>query len=291
VWIEICATQKGTTMTTAAHILVVDDEAGVRFFLEQLLERDGHQVVAVESGEAALERIATQEFDLVLVDLRLQGIGGMDVLAAVRDTAPDTPVIVLTAYASLESAMEALRQGAHDYLFKPSQVVEVRESVRTALLKRQAALQQRRLLTQLTQHLTGAPEKPTTPAVTPSPVSGPPAHTANLAENQARFSQQGGLIVDMMRHVITLDGHMLELSPTEFALLAYLCSETPRVIPAQELVHAVQGYDCEPWEARETLRYHIHRIRQKVRHATDRADIVRTVRGVGYTLDLGTSDH
>jgi len=278
-------------MTTAAHILVVDDEAGVRFFLEQLLERDGHQVVAVESGEAALERIATQEFDLVLVDLRLQGIGGMDVLAVVRDTAPDTPVIVLTAYASLESAMEALRQGAHDYLFKPSQVVEVRESVRTALLKRQAALQQRRLLTQLTQHLTGAPEKPTTSAATPSPVSGPPTHTANLAENQARFSQQGGLIVDMMRHVITLDGHMLELSPTEFALLAYLCSETPRVIPAQELVHAVQGYDCEPWEARETLRYHIHRIRQKVRHATDRADIVRTVRGVGYTLDLGTSHH
>jgi len=106
-------------MTTAAHILVVDDEAGVRFFLEQLLERDGHQVVAVESGEAALECIAAQEFDLVLVDLRLQGIGGMDVLAAVRDTAPDTPVIVLTAHASLESAMEALRQGAHDYLFKP----------------------------------------------------------------------------------------------------------------------------------------------------------------------------
>jgi DNA-binding response OmpR family regulator len=291
VWIEIGATQKGTTMTTAAHILVVDDEAGVRFFLEQLLERDGHQVVAVESGEAALERIATQEFDLVLVDLRLQGIGGMDVLAVVRDTAPDTPVIVLTAYASLESAMEALRQGAHDYLFKPSQVVEVRESVRTALLKRQAALQQRRLLTQLTQHLTGAPEKPTTPAATPSPVSGLPAHIANLAENQARFSQQGGLIVDMMRHVITLDGHMLELSPTEFALLAYLCSETPRVIPAQELVHAVQGYNCEPWEARETLRYHIHRIRQKVRHATDRADIVRTVRGVGYTLDLDASHH
>ena len=278
-------------MTAAAHILVVDDDAGVRFFLGELLERDGHQVVAVESGEAALECIAAQEFDLVLVDLRLQGIGGMDVLAAVRDTAPDTPVIVLTAHASLESAMEALRQGAHDYLFKPSQVVEVRESVRTALLKRQAALQQRRLLSQLTQHLTSAPEKPTTPAVTPSPVSELPAHTVNLAENQARFSQQGGLIVDMMRHVITLDGHMLELSPTEFALLAYLCSETPRVIPAQELVHAVQGYNCEPWEARETLRYHIHRIRQKVRQATDRADIVRTVRGVGYTLDLGAPDH
>ena len=276
-------------MTTAAHILVVDDEAGVRFFLEQMLERDGHQVVAVESGEAALERIATQEFDLVLVDLRLQGIGGMDVLAAVRETAPDTPVIVLTAHASLESAMEALRQGAHDYLFKPSQVVEVRESVRTALLKRQAALQQRRLLAQLTQHLTGAPEKPAT-AAPPSPVSGLPPHTANLAESRARFSQQGGLIVDMMRHVITLDGHMLELSPTEFALLAYLCAETPRVISAQELVHAVQGYECEPWAARETLRYHVHRIRQKVRHATDRADIVRTVRGVGYTLDLGASD-
>ena len=287
-------------MTTTAYILVVDDEAGVRFFLEELLERDGHQVVAVESGEAALECISAQEFDLVLVDLRLQGIGGMDVLAAVRDTAPDTPVIVLTAHASLESAMEALRQGAHDYLFKPSQVVEVRESVRTALLKRQAALQQRHLLAQLTQHLTGVSEKSTLPAAastpeqhsaSPLPVSVPLAQTADLVGSQARFSQQGGLIVDMMRHVITLDGHILELSPTEFALLAYLCSETPRVIPAQELVHAVQGYDCEPWEARETLRYHVHRIRQKVRQATNRADIVRTVRGVGYTLDLGAPEH
>jgi DNA-binding response OmpR family regulator len=87
-----------------------------------------------------------------------------------------------------------------------------------------------------------------------------------------------------MRHVITLDGHILELSPTEFALLAYLVSESPRVISSQELVRAVQGYECEPWEARETLRYHVHRIRRKVRQASGRADVIRTVRGVGYSL-------
>jgi len=270
-------------MMKNAHVLVVDDEEGIRFFLEQLLQRDGHYTVAVDSGEAALERIAAQEFDLVLLDLRMQGIGGMQVLAALRARWPDSPVIVLTAHASLDSAMEALRQGAHDYLFKPSQAVQVRESIRTALIKRESALRQRELLALLTRQLTGTdlllPMAPASDASLPAPA-------AESDEHQARFLQKGELIVDFMRHIVTLDGHVLELSPTEFALLAYLCSEAPRVVSAQELVHAVQGYECEPWEARETLRYHIHRIRHKVNEATHRPDIIRTVRSVGYTLNL-----
>jgi DNA-binding response OmpR family regulator len=92
------------------------------------------------------------------------------------------------------------------------------------------------------------------------------------------------LIVDFMRHVMTLDGHLLELSPTEFDLLAYLASEAPRVISPQELVREVQGYESEAWEARDTVRYHVYRIRRKAKAATGRTDIIRTVRGVGYTM-------
>lgn len=251
--------------------LVVDDHEGTRFFLEEMLVRDGHQVVAVESGEAALELIAVQEFDLALIDLRLTGIGGMEVLAALRQQSPDTAVIVLTAHGSLATAVEALRQGAHDYLFKPVNVVELRESVRTGLLKRQGKLQQRELLTQLKRYLAGG-------------LGGVAAPTERPAEDQTRFLKWGRLIVDLMRHVISLDGHILELSPTEFALLTYLASEAPRIIPPQELVRAAQGYECEPWEASQTLRYHIHRIRNKIRQATGHANIIRTVRGVGYTI-------
>ena len=130
-------------MAMAGRILIVDDEAAVRFFLEEALTRDGHQVVAVDSGEAALALIADQEYDLALLDLMMDEVGGMEVLTALSRRWPDTVVIVLTAHASLETAVEALRQGAHDYLFKPCETVELRESVRTGLLKRQQEQGQR----------------------------------------------------------------------------------------------------------------------------------------------------
>ena len=138
---------------STAKILVMDDELSIRLFLEKTLTRDGHEVVTAASGEEALELIASQTFDLALLDLKLKGIGGMEVLAALRERSPDTIVIILTAQASLETAVGALRQGAHDYLFKPCKTFQLRESIQKGLAKRQQALQQRALLQQLEQHL------------------------------------------------------------------------------------------------------------------------------------------
>src|SRR5512142_2692975 len=117
------------------RILVVDDEESARFFLQEILTRDGHEVVAVESSEAALAQPNLPGFDLALIDLRLPGLNGVGLLSELRQQAADTVVIVLTANASLDSAIEALRKGAHDYLLKPCKAVDMRESVRTALLK------------------------------------------------------------------------------------------------------------------------------------------------------------
>lgn len=138
---------------SAAQILVMDDELSIRLFLEKTLTRDGHEVVTAASGEEALELIACQGFELALLDLKLNGIGGMEVLAALREQAPDTVVIILTAQATVETAVEALRQGAHDYLFKPCQTFELRESIQRGLAKRQQMLQQRALLEQLEHDL------------------------------------------------------------------------------------------------------------------------------------------
>lgn len=113
----------------------------------------------------------------------------------------------------------------------------------------------------------------------------PQPSPSELAEEQARFLQRGGLIVDFMRHVITLDGHLLELSPTEFDLLAYLVSEAPRVVSPQELVREVQGYESEAWEASDMVRYHVYRIRRKIKTAAGRTGVICTVRGVGYTIE------
>lgn len=268
---------------TKARILVVDDEANIRFFLSETLSRDGHEVIAVDSGEAALALIAQQDFDLALIDLKLKGINGMDTLAAIREHSPDTAVIVLTGYASLDTAVEALRQGAHDYLFKPAKTIELRESVRSGLLKRQRELRRRSLIAQLEQHLSSTLEE--IRATTSIPDTPPPPSTlSKMSEAHGRFLERGTLIVDFMRHVITLDGQLLELSPTEFDLLAYIASEAPRVITPQELVREVQGYASEPWEASNMVRYHIHHLRSKIKNATCRTDVIKTVRGVGYCL-------
>jgi DNA-binding response OmpR family regulator len=250
--------------TDSPTILVVDDEEGIRYFLERFLTREGYQVVTVSSGEAALAQLTSTEFDVVLLDLKMKGIGGLEVLAELRQRWPATSVIILTAHGSLESAVEALRRGAHDYLFKPCKTLDLRESIRGGLIKRREQLQLRRL-----------PASPIGPAL-PAESLGGPTHPD-------RFLQHSGLIVDSIRHVITLDGVLLELSPTEFDLLAYLVSEAPRVVPPQELIREVQGYASDAQEAAETIRSHMYHIRRKMQTATGRSVII-TIRGIGYTL-------
>lgn len=277
-----------------AKILAMDDELGIRLFLEETLSRDGHHVVTVDSGEAALERIRQETFDLALLDLNLPGMGGMEVLEVLRQQAPDTVVIILTAHATLETAVEALRQGAHDYLFKPCKTLQLRESIRKGLLKRQHESQKRGVLHQLEQYLTvGLATVQATLKETPSESTPPslptPAQSLSAildpVEDEGRFLQRNGLIVDFSRHVITVDGHLLELSPTEFDLLAYLISEAPRVVSPQELVREVQGYTSEVWEARDIVRQHIYNLRQKIKETGRQVEMIRTVRGVGYTIE------
>jgi signal transduction histidine kinase len=128
-------------MTSTATVLIVDDEAGLRSSLADALTHQGYRVVTADSGETALECIAAQEFDLALIDLRMHGIGGIEVLTALREQSPNTVAIVLTAHGSMETAVEALRQGAHDYLFKPCPLDKIQESVRAGLLKRQQEIE------------------------------------------------------------------------------------------------------------------------------------------------------
>jgi DNA-binding response OmpR family regulator len=270
-------------MSTPDKILIVDDEEAIRFSLEELLARDGYEVVAVESGERALNEIASQRFDLALLDLRLKGIGGMEVLAALREQALDTAVIVLTAHGSMETAINALRQGAHDYLLKPCDAATLRESVRTALIKREREQRQQALLLQVEQSLTASLEEIRTAVVKPLPAREPAV--AETTEQLPGRLQKRGLVIDLAQHRIALDGHRLELSPTEFDVLVYLAQKAPNVVSAQELVSNVLGYACDRFEAADIVRHHIYHIRQKATACSGRSDVIRTVRGIGYALN------
>ncbi|MBI5628079.1 MAG: sigma-54-dependent Fis family transcriptional regulator, partial [Candidatus Rokubacteria bacterium] len=104
----------------AGRILVVDDELNIRAALAKILEKAGHAVTTAESGDRALNLLHEQLFDLVVSDLKMVGTGGMEVLRAVRQQQPEAEVILLTAYGTIENAVEAIKIGAYDYLTKPA---------------------------------------------------------------------------------------------------------------------------------------------------------------------------
>jgi signal transduction histidine kinase len=119
-----------------SKILVVDDEQSVATTIKAILQLDGNEVTAVTSGKEALDLLGRQEFDVVLTDLRLDDLDGIEILRETQKLWPDTVSIMLTGYASLESAVTALRSGAYDYLIKPSDVDELRATVGRGLERR-----------------------------------------------------------------------------------------------------------------------------------------------------------
>jgi two-component system response regulator PilR (NtrC family) len=117
-------------------VLVVDDEQSLRDVLSIMLKRAGYAVTSAMDGEEAIELLNREIFDLVITDLRMPKIDGMEVLKAVRSVSPETVVLIITAFATADSAVEAMKQGAYDYLTKPFQVDEVQLIIRNALEKR-----------------------------------------------------------------------------------------------------------------------------------------------------------
>jgi two-component system, NtrC family, response regulator HydG len=121
------------------NVLVVDDQRNMRATTAMVLRQAGHVVTEAADGAEAVQRIQSEAYDVVLTDLRMPNVDGMDVLRTVQQAAPDTQVIVMTAYGTIESAVEAIRRGAYDFLAKPFKEDEL-------LLRVSKALEKRRLL-------------------------------------------------------------------------------------------------------------------------------------------------
>ncbi len=120
---------------TSHTILVVDDEPDVRALLGDAIGRIGYNVISASCGQQALELLGQKDVSLVITDVRMPELSGMELLAAVKKTAPQMPVIILTGYASVQNAVEAMRQGASDYVMKPFTVAALQSSVQKAMLQ------------------------------------------------------------------------------------------------------------------------------------------------------------
>jgi two-component system, sensor histidine kinase and response regulator len=132
-------------------VLVVDDEETVALTIRRILELDGYHVLATTSGETALELMRAHAFDIVLTDLRMEGVDGFELLTQLRNSNPDSVAIVLTGYGSLDSAVRALREGAYDFLLKPCDVLELRTTLSRGLERAQLARRLRQRVREIEQ--------------------------------------------------------------------------------------------------------------------------------------------
>lgn len=270
-------------MPGQAKILIVDDEAAIRLSLGRALSLEGYYVVEAANGEEALARLEETVFDLLLVDLRMPGIDGLQVMKEAKKLSPATVVIMLTAYGTIESAVSALRQGAHDYLLKPCSIETVLASVSKGLAKRHQQLCRGKLAAQIeaSAHELLAEESPLS-TTSPTPETGRAWPKEVL--------QVGPLAIDRQKHLATLHGQPLGLTPTELRLLSCLMSNADQLMSAQELVKRVQNYECSEAEAQAIIRVHIHRLRQKVEPDPSNPRYIHNVRGKGYILVAESGD-
>jgi DNA-binding response OmpR family regulator len=239
------------------RLLVVDDEADALFLLDHQLRRLGCATSTAASAAEARRCLAAQPFDLILCDLDLPGESGLDLLRWVRAQALACEMILLTARPTVATAIQALRAGAADYLTRP---VTLDDLV--------PALQ--RIAERLRQGPGPEPALPGTAELPPLP-----------AASQYHI---GPVLLDLDRFVVTVQGRSVAATPSEIEILHCLCRHPDRVVTPQELVQSLRGYQVEPHQAPEIIRPHISNLRRKLLAAALEADVVRTVRGVGYIL-------
>jgi DNA-binding response OmpR family regulator len=238
-------------------ILVVDDEPVARQSLTDILKLEGYIVASAPNGHAAVEQVRLHPVDLLIVDLRMPGMDGLDVVQVVNQISPETEVILLTAYGSTETAIQALRLRIHDYLLKPASPAQVIQSVKKGLARRAARLRAK---------------------------SGSGGEL-DIEDAQTQFTLQDGTVVDLSRRQIRRKDRIEHLTPAEGRLLRILMENSGKVFSHRELVLLVQGYDASQREAPEILRPLVSRLRHKLEAFPLLNNRVASVRGTGYVYE------
>lgn len=218
-------------------ILVVDDEAKIVQIARDYLRHAGFNVISAADGPAALEMVRTQSPDLMILDLGLPQMDGLDVTRAVRKLS-NLPIIMLTARAEESDKVAGLELGADDYITKPFSPKELVARVRSVL---------RRL------------ENPA---------------------GREEVIQAGGLVLDLPRMRAEVDGRAVDLTATEFQLLAVMAAQPGRIFTRAQLLEAIHGMAIDSYE--RAIDAHIKNIRHKIEVDSKDPQFVLKVYGVGY---------
>jgi DNA-binding response OmpR family regulator len=241
-----------------AKILIVDDEDIARLTLAEILRLEGYDIKSVSNGESAVEALRCEPFDVMVLDLKMTGMSGMDVLRAIVDTLPDLSVIILTAYGTIDTAIESIRYRVHDYLLKPVSPEQILESIEKAL--------DRKKQLQDTARETAR-------------------ESTDFSRNKVS-SLPGGALLFWDKRQISWENGSLSLTPTEARLLKILFDQKNEMVTHSELVYMIQGYQIGSEEAAKILRPVVSRLRQKLSVVPGWDDRIKNVRGAGYVLEI-----
>lgn len=258
-----------------ARILVVDDEATPRMAITRALNLMGYKADAAASGAQALERLAATPYDLMLLDLRMPGLDGVEVMKRVREAYPNTLIIILTAHATLESAVVAVKSGATDYLLKPCSIREIGDAVARALEQRQERLRRQHLIRVMADALSALQDEE---RATSQPTDA----------GMERFIRAGRLTLDQAKGLLLVgatdgsEARTISLTGNEMALMAQFLRNPDTVFSSRRLAKAALGYDVSEREAAEIIRPHISRLRRKIEPDPSKPRLIRTIRGKGY---------
>lgn len=240
------------------RVLVVDDEQIARLTLQRILQVGGYEVVTVASGEEALAALETSHYDVMLLDLIMSGMSGLDVLSKIPSNATDVKVIVLTAFGSMDSAIQALRYHVHDYLVKPVSKEQVLSSVQDALESRSAS---------------------------ESRASDAKATYSIERGRRAIYQIEEGVVIDCDRRIISWNTNFIHLTPTEAKLIRAFLDAPAIVFSHTDLVMLSHGFKAEQLEAARILRPVFSRLRSKLETIPGAQDWIRNVRGAGYVFE------
>lgn len=230
-------------------ILIVDDEDRIRRLLKMYLEREGYTTEEAENGDEALELALANDYDLILLDLMMPGIDGVEVCRQLREKKA-TPVIMLTAKGEEANRVQGFEVGTDDYIIKPFSPREVVLRVK-ALLRRSSS----------TSFL----------------------KTETKAKNVIVFPH---LTIDHDAHRVTADGKEVSLTPKEYELLYFLAKTPDKVYDREQLLKEVWQYEF--FGDLRTVDTHVKRLREKLNKVSqDAAKMIVTVWGVGYKFEVG----
>jgi two-component system, OmpR family, alkaline phosphatase synthesis response regulator PhoP len=264
-------------MQSTGHVLIIDDEPSLRRTLARILQRANLEVTTAGSGQEGLAFLAQQSFDLVYLDIRMPDMSGLEALKVIHSKYPELDVVLFTAQPDMNSAVEALRHGATDYLLKPLQPQAFIDRTHDILARKQRERRKREIQTQieaLQVELSRLEHEEDVPPM-----------LAILDENVGdRFIIRGNINLDVQARRLKVGEQIVSIPPATFDYLVVLARHAPSIVDYQTLVAEAQGFETDFREAQELVKWHVHHIRQAIEPNPRKPIYLINQRGTGYRL-------